>query len=447
MMHLTEFLGMVLVLAGLLRVYMLFNSNGYLPAPFVFDVADTFMDWFNTAFWAHNGDAYSSWRTIYLPLSFVITGFFGDPRCYGNRPYDARDCDIFGIVFILLMYAGCVLVSWLAFRKQDRSTAFFRTVAIGAGGPLLYALERGQLIMLTYIAMVMLYGNLITTRNQYIATAAFMANTKVYMVFPLFSLVIKRRWRLFELCGFASVALYVVTLAIVNEGTPLEIVSNLQNWFSVRLGTVWDEMLYSTTYKPFLQLDVYQFPVRDFINQEYVDAAVIFIKSYVISSRLAAFICIGLAWLYPKAITTPRLVYFILMQSFINQNPGGYAITLIAFLLLLEKARNPATTIAVIGAYLMSVPGDVPLVKLIDVTRTSWLSGQYVLSEYVAPWGALIRPGIIAIVLWALVIDSMIAFHRAMRSGPATWGLAGRYPVVEEEVSTPPRQPAREAQT
>jgi len=259
-MRLIELIGAVLILLGLLRVYMLFNSNGYLPAPFVFDVSDTFMDWFNTAFWAHNGGAYSSWRTVYLPLSFVITGLFGDPRCYNNRPYDARDCDVFGIVFILLMYAGCILVSWLAFRKRDPSTALFRTVAIGCGGPLLYALERGQLIMLTYIAMVMLYGNLLRTRGQFVATAAFMANTKVYMVMPLFSLVVKRQWRLFELCLIATVALYLVTLAIVGEGTPLEILSNLQNWFSIRLGTVWDEMLYSTTYKPFLQLDVYQFP-------------------------------------------------------------------------------------------------------------------------------------------------------------------------------------------
>ena len=51
-----------------------FFANGFLPAPFVFDVGDTFMDWFNTAYWAHNPGAYSVWGTIYLPLSFVLTG-------------------------------------------------------------------------------------------------------------------------------------------------------------------------------------------------------------------------------------------------------------------------------------------------------------------------------------------------------------------------------------
>jgi hypothetical protein len=427
-MRLVELAGMVLVLAGFVRVYSLFRSNGYLGPPFVFDVGDTFMDWFNTAYWAHNGNAYSIWRTIYLPLSFVITRLFGDPNCYDAAPYDARECDTFGIAFIVAMYVGCVVITAIAFIKHDRSTALFRTVAIALGGPLLFALERGQLLMLTYIAMVAIYGSLVRTRLQYVLTAAFMANTKVYMVLPLMSLALKRDWRLLELCGLASLGLYILTIMIVGEGLPLDLVSNLQNWFSARLGSIWEEMLYTTTYKPLLQLDIQQYPVRDYIEQRYVDAAVVFIEYYVIVSRAAALLCIALAWLYPKAITTSRLVFFILMQSFIDQNPGGYAILLVVFLVFLERARGPGTVIAIICAYLSSVPGDMTLAKLFDVERLSWLSGRVVMSEYVVPWGALVRPGVIAIMLWALVIDSLIAFHRAMRQSPPSWGLMERLP-------------------
>jgi hypothetical protein len=433
---------MMVVLAGLLRVYQLFNSNGYLGPPFVFDVGDTFMDWFNTAYWAHNGDAYTVWRTIYLPLSFIITGVFGNPTCYGAHPYDARDCDTVGIVFILAMYVGCIVVTWVALRKQDRSTALFRTVVIAVGGPLLFALERGQLLMLTYISMVMIYGNLVRSRAGYAATAAFMANTKVYMVLPLFELAIKRRWRMFELCGLAALGLYLLTLMIVGEGTPMQMISNLQNWFQSRLGTVWDEMLYTTTYKPLLQLDVHQYPVRDYIEQRYVDAAVVFIKSYVILSRAAALLCILLAWLYPRAITTTRLVFFILMQSFINQNPGGYAILLIVFLVFMEQARSPATVVAIICAYLISIPGDVTLVKLFDSERISWLSQRVVMSEYVVPWGALIRPGVIAIMLWALVLDSLVRFHRAMPRERPIFGLVARGRPPEGAAEHAPAEPS-----
>jgi hypothetical protein len=425
-MQVVELGAVILVVLGFLRVYSLFMSNGYLGPPFVFDVSDTFMDWFNTAYWAHNGHAYDVWRTIYLPLSFVITGLFGDPTCYANAPYDARDCDVFGIVFILMMYVACVGVTIAAFRRADRSTYIYRSIAIAIGGPLLYALERGQLIMLTYVAFVLLYGNLVRARGWFAGVAGFMANTKVYMVFPFLALALRREWRLLELCLLGTLAIYLVSLLIVGAGTPFEMISNLQNWFGVRLGTVWDEMLYTTTYKPLLQLDVYQYPVRDYIEQRYVDAAIVFINGYVIASRLVAWLCIGLAWLYPRAVSHSRLVFFILMQSFIGQNPGGYSIALIVFLVFLERADGRAAIVAVVCAYLISVPGDWTLVKLTDVEREAWLSGRTVMSEYVVPWGALIRPAIIAIMMWALAIDSLRALHRAIKAGPPLWGLMPR---------------------
>lgn len=422
-----ELVGTILILLGLLRVYMLFNSNGYLPPPFVFDVGDTFMDWYHTAYWSHYDGAYSVWRTIYLPLSFVITGALSDPYCYDNAPYDARNCDVFGIVAILSMYVGCIIVTAVAFYRRERSTALFRTIAIAVGGPLLFALERGNLIMLAYIAFVLVYGELVRSRPGIAVASAFLTNMKVYMIFPLFALAIKRDWRLLELCAIASLALYLVTLLIVGAGTPFEFISNLQNWFGVRLSTIWDEVLYTTTYKPFLQIDVFQYPVRDFIEQRYVDAAKIFIEYYVIGSRGIALLCIGLAWLYPRSITTTRLVFFILMQSFIGQNPGGYSIALIVFLVFMERWRNFGTALAIICAYAMSIPGDWTLTKIFEVERESWLSGRVVLSEYVLPLGAIVRPGLIAIMLWSLAIDSLIEFHRAAKSDRPSFGLLPRW--------------------
>lgn len=443
-----ELIGAILVLLGLLRVASLFSSNGYLPAPFVFDVGDTLMDWFNTAFWANREGAYSVWRTIYLPLSFVITDLFSDPRCYDNHPYDARDCDVFGIVVIVITYLACVVVTAFAMYRHDKSTALFRTIAISVGGPLLYAFERGNLIMLAYIAFAMIYGGLINSRYGTALAYAFMANLKVYLVFPVAALAIKRDWRLLELCGLASLTLYLITLLLVGAGTPAEFISNLQNWFQVRLGSIWDEVLYTTTYKPFLQLDVYQYPVRDYLQQSYVDAAKIFIEYYVLLSRGVAILCIGLAWFYPKSITTTRLVFFILMQSFISQNPGGYSITLIVFLVFMERWRNAATAIALICAYLISVPGDLTVTKIFDVQREVWLSGRIVMSEYVLPWGALVRPGVIAIMLWALAIDTLITMHRAMKASPPNWKMLLRHDGTEraDGDDAPNRKPPLPAQ-
>lgn len=423
---LIEFAGTILVLLGLLRVFMLFNSNGYLPPPFVFDVGDTFMDWYNTAYWAHNPGAYSVWRTVYLPLSFVITGLFGDPSCYAHAPYDARDCDPLGIVFILLMYVGCVVSASLAFFKRDRRTAIYRSVAIAVGGPLLFALERGNLIMLSMIAFFLLYGGLLQDRRWFAMAAGFATNLKIYMLFPLGALAVKRDWRLLELCGLASLAIYLVTWIIVGAGNPLEFISNLQNWFGVRLVTIWDELLYTTTYRIFLEIDTHQYPVRDYINADYVEYFKTFVETELMASRAIALLCIALAWLYPRAISGTRLVFFLLMQSFVVQNPGGYGIAFIVFLVFLEHWRNFATATAITCAYGISVPGDYSIAKIIDVFRESWLSGRMVISEYVLPLGSIIRPGVIMIMLWVLAIDSLIDFHREAKRIPPMFGLRDR---------------------
>lgn len=421
--YLAECIGMFLILAGFVRLASMFFSNGYLPAPFVFDVGDTFMDWFNTAYWAHNPGAYSVWKTIYLPLSFVVTGALGDPSCYANAPYDARNCDVIGIVAILLAYLACVVTSAIAFYRHDRSTALYRWVAIALGGPLLFALERGNLVLFAFPAFILLYGRLLKSDRGIAAATAFLANMKVYLVFPLVAFAIKRQWRLLELCCIASLALYLITLLIVGAGTPLELARNLDVWFNLRAGAIWDEVLYTTTYKPFLLLDIGQYPVRDYLEQRWVDLAKAFIQIEVPVSRAVAILCIVLAWFYPRAVSIQRLVFFVLMQSFIGQNPGGYAITLIVFLVFMEKWQNFGTGLAIVCAYLMSIPGDVTVTTIFEVQRESWLSGRIVISPYVLPLGSLVRPGILAIMLWALAIDTLINVHRAVKAGPPTFGL------------------------
>jgi len=52
---------------------------GYLPSPFVYDKSDTFMDLFNTMYWAYYEGRYTDWGSVYPPLGFLflkIINFF-----------------------------------------------------------------------------------------------------------------------------------------------------------------------------------------------------------------------------------------------------------------------------------------------------------------------------------------------------------------------------------
>ena len=418
-----EFAGAVAVMIGFGCLVRFFSVEHYLPAPFVFDTNDTFMDWFHTAYWAHNPGAYSVWKTIYFPISFVITGVFADPRCYTNGPFDARSCDMVGIATIALTYLAGVVVSAVALWRNDRRTAPMRTIAIALGGPLLFAMERGNLILPAYVAFVLVFGQLLKSRAAVAWAAGFLVNMKVYLLFPVFALGIKRQWRMVELIGLASLAIYLISIVIVGAGSPLELASNLQQWLTSSGISIWDQVIFSTTYQPYLLFDVYQYPIRDFVDQEGVDAFKTFIQYELIASRGVAILCIAAAWFYPKAVSLNRLVFFILMQSFIGQNPGGYSIALIVFLVFMERERNFAIGLSLLCCYLISIPMDYSLATILSVDRLSWITGQMAHVEYVLTLGAILRPLLFLVMLWTLAIDTLIDVHRAVKAGPPLPGL------------------------
>ncbi len=422
-----EAIGLATVVAGFAALIYFFSVEGYLPPPFPFDTHDTFMDFFHTAYWSHNEGAYPVWKTIYLPLSFVLTGALTTPACYEHSAFDGRSCDVLGVAALLIAYVAAVIVSAIAFYRNDRSSGVLRTVAVALSGPLLFALERGNTILFAYIAFVLVYGNLLRSRAGIALATGFLINMKVYLLFPALMFAVKRRWRLLELTGLAALGIYLLTLAIVGAGTPFEIATNLENWFNYRAGTLWEEVLYSTTYKPYLLFDEHQYPVREFVDQRSVDLVKEIIKYEVIASRSIALLCILVAWFYPQAVSLQRLVFFVLMQSFIVQNPGGYAMTLVVFLVFLEKFRNWATGIAIISAYLVCIPNDTTVALITEVDRTSWLGNRIVSVDYELPLGALVRPGLLLIMLWSLAIDTLLTVHRAVKSGRPSVGLAPRH--------------------
>jgi hypothetical protein len=424
--QLVEAAGALAVIASFVALVRFYIIEGYLPAPFVFDTYDTFMDWFHTAYWAHNEGAYSVWRTIYLPLSFVITGLIADPRCYATSAFDARECDLVGVVALVAAYVAAVLVTAVAFYRNDRSSALFRTLAVAVGGPLLFALERGNLILMAYVAFVLIYGRLIRSKAAVAAAAGFLVNMKVYLLFPILAFAIKREWRRLELCGLSALAIYLASLAIVGAGSPFELASNLEGWFGSFVMSVWDQVVYSTTYAPYLLFDQLYYPVRDFVDQRTVDLLKSVIRYEILVSRSLAIFCLLAAWFYPQAVSLNRLVFFILMQSFLSQNPGGYAIALIVFLVFMERSRTLGTMVALVCCYLVSLPMDIPIATILEVERVSWVSGRITTVDYVLTVGAVLRPALFVIMLWSLAIDTLIDIHRAVKTGPPTVGLSLR---------------------
>lgn len=412
------------VLASLGMTAAFFLDHGYLPQPFVLDTNDTFMDWFNTAYWANNRGIYDVWRSIYPPLSFVFLDLFSLKSCYLQSPFYARDCDWLGRATLIGFYLLNVALIWFSLRRIDRVTAPWRTIALGLGLPLLFTLERGNLILACFACFVLAHGPLLQSRLWRGLAAAVTINFKPYLVLPVLELAVRRRWRMLELAGIATVALYLVTLALVGSGTPGEIASNTANWIVFQSGQVWNEVNYSTSYAPLLTMRQAQVPLLDFVPSRTIEAIEFAVPLAIRLTQLVTLAALVAAWLQPRALPASRIAALLLGAYLVTQSPGGYTQLFLLFLVFMEPMKRLGPSLAILCAYLLCLVGDVVLASVLQITSTSWLGERTVNPQFGLTYGHFARPGLIIVIVWALSLDAIAQVARAHATSRPTLGLA-----------------------
>lgn len=400
-----------------------FLEFGYLPQPFVFDTNDTFMDWFNTAYWANNPGIYNVWRSIYPPLSFVFLDATSLPGCYLHNSFTARDCDWLGRGTIYIFYVIDVVLAWVCFRRLDRRTAPMRTIAIALGLPMLFTIERGNLILVAFAFFMIAHGPVTSSKPWRWFAAAVTINFKPYLVLPMLAHAVKRDWRTLEVAGIATIALYLVTLALVGSGTPMELAANTANWVVFQGGQVWNEVNYSTSYAPLLMFRTLDIPLLQFVPSRLIETIEFLVPIVIRSSQLVALAALAAAWLQPRALPTHRIAAILLGAYLVTQSPGGYTQLFLLFLVLMETWKGAGPIAAIVCAYLLCLVGDWPLATVLDVTSASWLGERTVTASFGLTAGHFIRPGLIVIMLWALSLDSIVRVVRAHRSQRPSLGL------------------------
>ncbi len=400
-----------------------FRDAGYLPQPFVFDTNDTYMDWFNTAYWANNRGIYDVWRSIYPPLSFVFLDATSLPGCYLHNSFTARDCDWLARSTIHAFYLIDVALAWVCFRRLDRRTAPMRTLAIALGLPMLFTLERGNLILVAFAFFMIAHGPVTASKPWRWFAAAVTINFKPYLVLPMFAHAVKRDWRTLEVAGIATIALYLVTLALVGSGTPIELASNTANWVVFQGGQVWNEVNYSTSYAPLLMFRTLDIPLLQFVPSRLIETIEFLVPIVIRSTQLVALAALAAAWLQPRALPTHRIAAILLGAYLVTQSPGGYTQLFLLFLVLMEKWEGTGPIAAIACAYLLCLVGDWPLATVLDVTSNSWLGERTVTASFGLTAGHFIRPGLIVLIVWALSLDSIARVARAHRDSRPSLGL------------------------
>lgn len=195
-----------------------FVENGYLPSPFVFDKTNTFMDLFNTMYWAYDDGRYTEWGSVYPPLVFITlklinTLFFGSVYAYAEAMREDSIYVVIGFILIFLTIPAFVLKikSWGSFSLNEKILIYF---AIILSSPMLFALERGNVIVFIPIILALVLSKIGFFRASSIAI---LINIKPYFVLLLLYYVSRRNWRGLLSCIVLSSFIFFITGLALDE--------------------------------------------------------------------------------------------------------------------------------------------------------------------------------------------------------------------------------------
>ena len=405
----------LVVLRSAYESALFFFWEGRLPPPYFFDTNDTFMDWFNVAYWAHNPGAYDTFLTVYPPLSYVFLKLTTVASCYKFDGRFARECD-WAFPWVLAgFYLLNVYLVWRCYRKKDKSTALMRTATMSLGLPMLFSVERGQLLIPCFTAFVLAHGNILRSARWKWVWAAVTINFKPYLVLTAIPNFLRRRWSALEGYAVATVAVYLLTWGLFGSGSVDEIWENTVHFGEMNTGLQFYVAYYQTTYNGILMALDSVYPFTHFMGSTPVELMANGFPILMIGGALAVGLCILLSMWRPYAIPVSRLTALSVAAVITNSLVGGYTQILLFFLVLLEPWRGPARITALIAVYLLSISWDVYLVNVVHGVELSYLSNRLVGWDIGVSLGEMVRPGLILLIEYALVIQSLIDVWNARK--------------------------------
>lgn len=433
------YVGIILfpIVAGFLYYIYYLMENGYLPSPFVYDKSDTFMDLFNALYWVYDDGRYTDWGSVYPPLSFFILrlvnfvfagGGYGDPALM-------RDNSMFVIVGVCLIYLAVPAIllqtkHWQEdFSKNER---FFIYFAILLSAPMLFTLERGNLIVLCPILLGLALLRIGLARCVCIAL---LINIKPYFALLMIYYIARQNWKGFATCAALSGLVFAVFgLAFDNHlfvfFTNLFDFSQEEGIFSLREVLALPSSISAFSY-------VLKNPDGAMFASDFLTSERVAIIVYIIETAKWGVLAISMVALFTRsALMRDAEVFSLLVVAITNLGiwVGGYTFILyIALIPVFIKMRARWLYISLLSV--IAMPLDiVPLVDNFIGEQYSYLADAYINIQWTLGLGSVVRPVVNLILLFLLSCEFLARKHNGTNDNvvPHADPFVGGHGLVEK---------------
>jgi hypothetical protein len=398
-----------------------FRDIGYLPQPFLYDLNYPLIGLYDTAYWANHSGVYDLGKSIYPPLSFVFLRLVTIHHCYAMSAFGGRDCDWLARGVILGFYVLNIGLVHRCLHRRDPRTAIPRAAALCLGLPMLYALECGNLIIVSFTFFLLGYCGLIRSAPLRWLALGLSINFKPYLLILLAPPLLRRQWRWLIGCAGVGSAIYLSTYAMQDDGSPTQLISNF-NLYAVDIThKYWSDFYYGTSYWPLISLMSSQFRLLGFSSPHSGDIWRLVFVGLIRLAQVGTTICLVVAAFRPAAVNVHRLAALILavVLTTITTGQSGYVQIFLFLLLFFEPCRGPVRSAILVTTYLLSIPADYALLPVIHGPAWSYLAGRPVVADFGVSFGQLLRPAGLMVIQYGLIILNLHdLFGRAQAAAP-----------------------------
>ncbi|OIQ88008.1 hypothetical protein GALL_301000 [mine drainage metagenome] len=388
--------------------FLSFKRHGYLPSPFVYDKTDTFMDLFNTMFWAGHEGRYETWKSVYPPFVFLlldaVRNMFVPPMTYPS-PHALRSgahglqLALVAAYFVLPALALGLRI-WDDFNLKEKLLLYVTAVS---SLPFLFALERGNLILLATPLLTLLLGK---SPRWRVLALMLLINIKPYFALLLFAYVAKKYWDELFVAVLATGAMYLVTATLINANFTsmlFNLVSFGQNAnvFSLR------EMLsFPSSVSAFAAvLSTSRFIdskyAIDWLNATWLAGFIEICKWGLIAWALAALFRVG------KEIGICAVfAVLIVITTNLSTSVGGYSLIFyFALIPVIKGLRYAPVYFLLLAAIYLPLDPILPLVRNDIGTQISFLAGRAVDVHWTLGLATALRPWLNLLLLAVMAFE------------------------------------------
>jgi len=365
------------------------------------------MDWYNVAYWSNNPGAFDIWGSIYPPLSFVFIRLLSIKSCYDVDSFIGRDCDWIGRAALITFFVVNAVVVFRCYRFNDRRTALVRTTAVTLGLPMLFAMDRGNLIVPCFTCFALGHGRVLRSARQRWLAVALSINFKPYLVAAIAPYLLRRRWRWLEGCAVATILVYVATYAVWGSGSPGQILANEAAYALGQDRGYFEGLYYPTSYVSVTNYFEFGVAIMRFVGSRPIEWLTTGLPLSILIGEIGVLVAFGVVAIGRSVVPVHRLAAMGVAAALSTTEVGGYAEVFLLFLVFLEPWRGPARIVALVSAYLLCIPTEFPLVPLAHKVQDSYLTQRTVGYDLSVNLGSLVRPGLLLIIQYALTVATL----------------------------------------